>query len=439
MNDPSFLPRHLRNILLWLLIFGLLGLAASRNYLLFHSLAEIFSIVIATGVFMFAWTSRHILPNDYLLFLGIAYLYVGLLDLFHTLAYQGMGVLPGRGANEATQLWIAARYVESLALVAAPLFLKRKLRPALTFAGFTLLCGLILGTIFYWNVFPVCYLKDRGLSLFKIYSEDLICLLLLAAVGLLLVYRRQFEPDVLRLLITSILLTVASELTFTTYVSIYGWANFAGHALKILSFFFIYRAVIQTGLTRPYSLLFRDLKRSQEELSRQKNFAENLRQENCRMDEQRLGRQLPESREPGASAASLPGRARCRSGRALHRPHPMPERRPTGHRMAQPPATDDQGALLGLLCVGHDLTERLQTEQEHEQLIGKLQEALQKIKTLSGLLPICASCKKVRDDHGYWRQIEVYIRDHSEAEFSHGICPDCAQKLYPDLYQNLSN
>ena len=63
----------------------------------------------------------------------------------------------------------------------------------------------------------------------------------------------------------------------------------------------------------------------------------------------------------------------------------------------------------------------------------KLEEALAKVKKLSGLLPICASCKKIRDDKGYWKQIEAYIRDHSEVEFSHGICPECAKKLYPDF------
>jgi hypothetical protein len=68
-------------------------------------------------------------------------------------------------------------------------------------------------------------------------------------------------------------------------------------------------------------------------------------------------------------------------------------------------------------------------------LIRELQEALSKVKTLSGLLPICASCKKIRDDKGYWNQIETYIGAHSEAEFSHGICPDCLIKLYPGLYK----
>ena len=69
-------------------------------------------------------------------------------------------------------------------------------------------------------------------------------------------------------------------------------------------------------------------------------------------------------------------------------------------------------------------------------MIHELQEALLKVKTLSGLLPICASCKKIRDDKGYWNQIEGYISEHSEAQFSHSICPECARKLYPELYKD---
>ncbi len=72
------------------------------------------------------------------------------------------------------------------------------------------------------------------------------------------------------------------------------------------------------------------------------------------------------------------------------------------------------------------------------ELEGKnieLEEALSKVKILSGFLPICASCKKIRDDSGYWNQIEGYIREHSDVEFSHSICPDCAEKLYPDYYK----
>ena len=77
-----------------------------------------------------------------------------------------------------------------------------------------------------------------------------------------------------------------------------------------------------------------------------------------------------------------------------------------------------------------------QAEEERERLIGELQEALASIKTLSGLLPICYSCKQIRDDKGYWNQIEAYIGKHTEAEFTHGICPACAKALYPDLYRD---
>ena len=78
---------------------------------------------------------------------------------------------------------------------------------------------------------------------------------------------------------------------------------------------------------------------------------------------------------------------------------------------------------------------RRRAEEERERLIKRLQETLAEVKTLSGMLPICANCKKIRDDKGYWNQIEAYIGDHSEAEFSHGICPDCAKKLYPEFYK----
>jgi PAS domain S-box-containing protein len=81
-------------------------------------------------------------------------------------------------------------------------------------------------------------------------------------------------------------------------------------------------------------------------------------------------------------------------------------------------------------------TERRKAEEEKEKIIVQLQEALARVKTLSGLLPICASCKKIRDDDGYWYQVEVYIRDHAGVEFSHSICPECVKKLYPEFYSD---
>jgi len=91
-----------------------------------------------------------------------------------------------------------------------------------------------------------------------------------------------------------------------------------------------------------------------------------------------------------------------------------------------------RGQEAGRLVLLRDVTERRRADEERDQLIAKLQEAVSSIKTLSGLIPICAACKKVRDDQGYWQQVEEYVSAHAEVEFSHGLCPDCMAKLYPD-------
>ena len=88
-----------------------------------------------------------------------------------------------------------------------------------------------------------------------------------------------------------------------------------------------------------------------------------------------------------------------------------------------------------IISVCKDITERNRAAFERENLITQLEDSLSKVKLLSGMLPICASCKKIRDDQGYWLQIESYIQERSEAEFTHGLCPDCADKLYPQFYK----
>ncbi len=97
------------------------------------------------------------------------------------------------------------------------------------------------------------------------------------------------------------------------------------------------------------------------------------------------------------------------------------------------PVRDAKGVIVGASTIARDITDRKQAEQERERLLQQLQTALINVKTLRGLLPICACCKKIRDDKGYWNQIEYYIREHSDADFTHGICPECAQRFYGDV------
>ena len=103
------------------------------------------------------------------------------------------------------------------------------------------------------------------------------------------------------------------------------------------------------------------------------------------------------------------------------------------HGIARVTERNNEGKPICMVGIHQDITSRKQSEAEREKLIEGLEKALSEVKTLSGLLPICATCKKIRDDKGYWNQIESYISKHSEAQFSHGICPECAEKFYPGI------
>lgn len=99
------------------------------------------------------------------------------------------------------------------------------------------------------------------------------------------------------------------------------------------------------------------------------------------------------------------------------------------------PLKDKDGNVFGLLGICTDISERKKLERENQALITELKEVISKVKTLSGFLPICSNCKGIRDDKGYWNKIEEYIQKHSDADFTHSICPQCAEKLYPGFYQ----
>ncbi len=250
--------------LMGVLIFLGLYLTSLHSYLLLHSLVEIFSVVVACGIFVITWNARRFFENNYLLFIGIAYLFVSGLDLIHTLAYKGMGVFKGYETNLPTQLWIAARYMQGLSLLIAPLLFRRRLKASLVFIGYALATSVLLLSIFYWDIFPLCFIEGMGLTPFKKISEYIISLILSGSIIFLLKNRTEFERGVLQSLVWSILLTIVSELAFTFYIDAYSISNLIGHFFKIISFYLIYKAIIETGLRKPYDLLFRNLKQTEE-------------------------------------------------------------------------------------------------------------------------------------------------------------------------------
>lgn len=252
-----------------LLILGIavaaLYLASRFSYVLFHSLAEIHSVVIGVSMFILAWNSRHTLENSYLLFLGTAYLSVSVIDLLHALAYSGMGVFETYSIDLMGQLWIASRFVQSISLLVAPLFLYHRsstYKALAILAAYVAATALLIAAIF-TCVFPECLIAGVGLTAFKVVSEYIICLVLLGSIYMHLRTRGYFDDDVLRWIIVSVLLTICSELVFTTQTGIDGPSHMMGHYLKIFAFLFIYKATVEVGLKKPHRLLYRNLKQSE--------------------------------------------------------------------------------------------------------------------------------------------------------------------------------
>jgi PAS domain S-box-containing protein len=250
-----------------------LYLSSLHSYLLFHSLIEIFTIAIAFTLFILTWNTRGYLANDYLKLLGIGYAFISLIDLLHALAYKGMNVFPGYGANLATQLWIAARYLQAATLLTAPFFFKRRMGHRAILGGYAA-AVLVLVALVYSDNFPDCFIEGKGLTPFKIGSEYLISFFLLIALYLLYRKREYFNDQVFFLVTASIACTVVSEISFTAYISVYGFANMVGHFSKLAAFYLIYRAILVTGLREPFDLIFRDLKQTEEALRKSQDTLE---------------------------------------------------------------------------------------------------------------------------------------------------------------------
>ena len=259
------LPKY-RTAMLWVLALPVIYFISSQNYLLFHSLVDGVSIVIAACAFTIIWYSRRLVDNHYFLYVGIAFLFFAFWDSLHLLGNKNMGVLPEYG-NLGPALYIVSRYVLSVSLLIAPFFISRKLNTTLMFAVYSLVTLLLLLSIFYWKTFPVCIVEGVGLTPFKVISDYIICLILLGSIGVLLINREAFDSRVLWLVVSAIILSIATGLAFTLYTDPFGITNMVGHLFQITSFYLVYLAFIETSLTKPQEILYRKLKQNEEKLT----------------------------------------------------------------------------------------------------------------------------------------------------------------------------
>jgi len=258
----------LRGVAAAIILAGL-AVVGSSDYLLFHSIVEFAAIAVSFTIFLIAWNARRAVTDTFFLILGISFFFIGSLDLVHVLAYKGMGVFPGNSADLPTQLWLAARYFQSITFLAATLIIGRNLtrgskyKAEILFAAGTAVSAVLLASIFLWQNFPHAFIEGTGLTPFKIASEFIISLTILASIILLVFRQEHFDRSVWGLLIAAQVFLIAGELSFTSYISVYGFMNMLGHLFRLISVYLFYRAIVVVSFVRPYDLLFRDLRASE--------------------------------------------------------------------------------------------------------------------------------------------------------------------------------
>ena len=244
-------------------ILMLVLLLNTFKFIIFHSFVEMFCVVVAFSVFTVAWNARAIVKNNYLLLLGIGYLFTGYFDFLHTISYSDIDILTAYTADLPTQLWIVARFTEAISLLALPFFFDRSVKPGPTLTIYFLFTIFVTSAVFLGR-FPVCFVEGEGLTPFKIYSEYAIILILLGSAVLLHRNRRKIPLEIYKLLQAAILFTVLAEIFFTLYIDVFEFVNALGHFTKFISYFLIYKALVEEDLKKPYETLFRELKKEEE-------------------------------------------------------------------------------------------------------------------------------------------------------------------------------
>lgn len=249
-----------------LAVLGCLLLTELHSYLLFHLIVELFTVVVTASIFVVGWNSRKFTDNNFVLFIAIGCVFLCCFQFLHAIAYKGMNVIRGFNIDAPTQLWISTRFLFATTIFFAPFFIKRRFHSFYVFVIYFIFTIAVILSIYYWRIFPTCYIEGQGLTRFKIISEYIISSIMFGAVVVLYFNRNEFDRTVYILLTASLIVSIGTELAFTLYGHVYDTVNMFGHLTMVASFFLLYQAIVVTGLANPYNLLFRNLRISQEQL-----------------------------------------------------------------------------------------------------------------------------------------------------------------------------
>lgn len=383
------------------LILGLGVLVSGANYLLFHTLVELFSIVIALTALAVASTSRRFTHNHFTVFIAVAIGWCAMLDAMHVLSFRGMGLFPVDATSLSSQFWLAARLLQAVALLCSPLFLRRSVAVNQLHVIFAVLAS-SLGLWIMSGTFPTTYVEGRGLTAFNLTVEYLIIGMLLLTAALLWRQRRLMAPMLFMAMQASLLLMTLSEFALTHHVGDHSLANEVGHFFKGYAYWFIYLALVQSTLREPFGML-----------SRTAGTYDVIPDPVCLIEAD--GRILQANRAAGHHCGVLPEQLVGRQvHEAFHAPGQDPRDCPVCAAMARGVATfmveleagagrvhECSVASLGMpgpsrryVHVAHDITERKRLANEREKLVDTLGERVKELRCLHAVSELLSETQR---------------------------------------------
>lgn len=250
-----------RKIAFWLGVVIMMFIVANFNYVLFHSTIEGFTIVVGVMIFVLASKTYKYSGNQYLLVIGIAYVFIAIVSYLHLITYYGMGIFSLVDANVSTQLWIVTRYMEAFSLLLAPVIARRWISGNVVAGFYFTITIILLAAVLWFKVFPVCFSAGSGLTAFKVISEYITCIMNAAAIVYLQIRKEQYSS--LYLIMTAALVfSILAGLSFTLYVEPYAILNFVGHIFRAIALYIIFQGFVLRGLQDPYDVIFKELRSS---------------------------------------------------------------------------------------------------------------------------------------------------------------------------------
>jgi PAS domain S-box-containing protein len=228
-----------------------------EGHLLFHSLSEIFTVVVGIVIAVVSYYTYQFTKNNFILYLGMGYFWIAVLDLFHMLTFEGMMIYPAVESNVTLNFWVFSRLLEALILLSAPFVNFRFLSKTPVF----LLFGVVAAAVYLFSFSPYLlelYAEESGLTGLKVGLEYTVIALLTGALILYKRLRHSFDRFVYYCVLLSISFTIIAEFTLTFYVDLYAYSVVLGHLFKFMSYWMIFLAIVQVALQKPFSAMAQD-------------------------------------------------------------------------------------------------------------------------------------------------------------------------------------